>query len=907
MLPRNLTRLISDRTIQIPLRWIIVGPFVGTTLLIAGLTGYLSLRNGQQAANDLAEQLIDKTSAIVIQHLDTYLAKPQQVNQTTLDAIEQGMLNPRDFQKIGQFFWKQVQNNKVSYINYALLTGKYARGITSDRISKEDRENALKTADYLGVGDQQQNNVVTIEEVSFKTKGKSQVFSTDNKGNRKTKILEYDYSLLEEAWPQQTVKANKAIWSSIYQWDTPFRNIKISSIAAARPIYDNTKKMIGIIAVDLSLEDISRFLRELEVKPSEKKVFIVQKNGQLVATSSFEKSFTTDNDSKPLNVVNSSDETIKATAEHLLLKFGSFEQIASRQQDLPHLDFMLKGERQLIDVQVYQNFGLKWLVVVVIPESEFMARINANTQMTIIFCLLGLVVAALLGIFTSNWIIEPITKLSSESKAIDPNNLYQLNQKVENKGFFAKIVKEFKDLYQSVNQMRGLVGEQVDLLSHRAKHDALTGLPNRAFFMERLDQVLKQPQSKPDYLFAVLFIDIDRFKIINDSLGHTVGDRLLIAVAKIMQECLRRTDMIARFGGDEFTILLENLQHINEAISVAERIHAELMSPLQLENLTIAISASIGIVEGDTGKHSAEELLRNADNAMYCAKEAGKARYKIFNQEMYERTLERLHLERDLRQAIELQEFLLHYQPIVSLKTDELVGFEALIRWQHPERGLVSPAEFIPVAEDIGLIVEIGEWVMLQACQQMREWQLKFPGAANLEISVNLASPQIKDAKLIERIDGVIANTCLDGSFLKLEITESMLVEDNKETVDKLKEIRGRKIQLSIDDFGSKYASFKYLACFPNNTVKIDGSFIRQMNDDPKTDKMVEKIIDLAHDLKLDVTAEYVQTYDKYLQLKALGCDLGQGEFFSLALDSKAAESLILSAPYPWIAKMQNQ
>jgi EAL domain-containing protein (putative c-di-GMP-specific phosphodiesterase class I) len=364
-----------------------------------------------------------------------------------------------------------------------------------------------------------------------------------------------------------------------------------------------------------------------------------------------------------------------------------------------------------------------------------------------------------------------------------------------------------------------------------------------------------------------------------------------------MQKCLRRTDTIARFGGDEFTILLENIEQINEAISIAERIQAELMLPMQIENHTIFTSASIGIVLGATGCDRPAELLRNADIAMYCAKEAGKARYAIFDREMYARTLELLHLESDLRQAIERQEFFLHYQPIVSLVTGKLVGFEALIRWQHPERGLVSPQEFISIAEDIGLIVPIGEWVMHQACQQMREWQLKFPLAANLKISVNLASQQIKEAKLIERIDRVMAETGLDGSFLKLEITESMLLNNTEATINMLSEIRARKIQLSIDDFGKGYSSLSYLHRFPINTLKIDGSFVSQMNYDPENFEIVRTINTLAHNLGLDVTAECVETATEFSQLKALGCEFGQGYFFSKPLDSKAAESLILSDP----------
>ncbi len=434
-------------------------------------------------------------------------------------------------------------------------------------------------------------------------------------------------------------------------------------------------------------------------------------------------------------------------------------------------------------------------------------------------------------------------------------------------------------------------------LIHDALHDVLTGLPNRNLFMERVERALKHARRYKDYLFAVLFIDLDRFKLVNDSLGHVVGDRLLIAFAQLLQRCLRITDTVARLGGDEFTVLLEDINHIDDATKIAERIQLELMSPFNLENHTVFTSASIGIVLGSTGYERSVDILRDADIAMYSAKEAGKARYTIFDREMYAKTLQLLHLESDLRQAIDGKEFLIHYQPIISLATGKLIGFEALVRWQHPERGLVSPCEFISTAEDIGLIVPIGEWVLRQACRQLRDWQLKFPSAKSLKMSVNLAIQQIKESKLLEQIDQILAETGLDGSSFRLEITESMLLHHTELTINVLSQIRARKIQLSIDDFGKGYSSLSYLHRFPINNLKIDSYFVSRMNYDPENFEIVRTINTLAHTLGMDVVAEGVETAEQFAQVRALGCEFGQGYFFSKPLDLKEAESLILADP----------
>ena len=434
-------------------------------------------------------------------------------------------------------------------------------------------------------------------------------------------------------------------------------------------------------------------------------------------------------------------------------------------------------------------------------------------------------------------------------------------------------------------------------LLHDALHDALTGLPNRTLFMERVAHAIKLSKRHKSYLFAVLFLDLDRFKVVNDSLGHGVGDQLLIAIAQKLEGCLRTTDTVARLGGDEFTILLEDIKDVKDATKVAERIQQALKSPFNLEGQEVFTTASIGIALSSTGYEHTEELLRDADIAMYRAKELGKARHEVFDKVMHARALKLLQLENDLRRALERKEFEVYYQPITSLFTGSLTGFEALVRWQHPERGLVPPIEFISVAEETGLIVPLGEWVLREACHQLRIWHTKFPTPEPLKMSVNLSGKQLKEADLIDQIDAILEETGLDGSFLKLEITESVLMENADTATKMLLQLRARNIQLSVDDFGTGYSSLSYLHRFPVNTLKIDRSFVSQMSPNDRNSEIVRTIVTLAHSLRMDVIAEGVETLEQLKELKILKCEQGQGYFFSKPLTKEAAGLLLAELP----------
>ncbi len=444
---------------------------------------------------------------------------------------------------------------------------------------------------------------------------------------------------------------------------------------------------------------------------------------------------------------------------------------------------------------------------------------------------------------------------------------------------FAKDVTERK---QTESQLR-----------HQACHDALTGLPNRVLFIDRVDHAIKRAKRQKDYLFAVLFLDLDRFKVVNDSLGHIIGDQLLIAIARRLEACLRPADTVARLGGDEFTILLENINDISDATQIAERIQTELSLPFHLGGHEVFTTASIGIALNTTGYNRSEDILRNADTTMYRAKTLGKARSEVFDSTMNTQLMARLQLETDLQRALQRQEFQLHYQPIVSLKNNKITGFEALLRWHRPKYGLVAAADFIPIAEETGLIVPIGWWVLREACHQMRKWQIQFDLNSSLTISVNLSGRQFSQPDLIQQIEQIIQETTIDPGILKLEITESVLVENAKSASAMLLKLQALGIRLSIDDFGTGYSSLSYLHQFPIDTLKIDGSFINKVDVNVEKIEIVRTIVALAWNLGMDVVAEGVETNKQMHQVKSLKCEFGQGYFFSKPLDSKTAEALI--------------
>jgi diguanylate cyclase (GGDEF)-like protein/PAS domain S-box-containing protein len=453
-------------------------------------------------------------------------------------------------------------------------------------------------------------------------------------------------------------------------------------------------------------------------------------------------------------------------------------------------------------------------------------------------------------------------------------------------------------LFDSHKKPLRLAGSQSDIsvrkqiedqLIHRTLHDDLTQLPNRALFLDRLRMALLQTQRSESIFAAVLFLDIDHFKVVNDSLGHVSGDKLLDAFSARLKECLRPGDTIARFGGDEFAILVDGIKKGEEAVQIADRVCTALRKPFSIEGHELFTTASIGIVFVTSQSQSVEDLLRDADSAMYYAKYKGRARYEVFDISMHDRSTFRLQQEIEIRRAITNKEFSLYYQPIFRVKTLELVGFEALIRWQHPARGLLLPTEFIRVAEETGLIIPIGEWVLQTACAQAQAWNLAF--GQSFTMAVNLSALQLNDDNLIHSVRAALDANQLDPQQLELELTESVAMLNLEKNLEILKQFQALGVSISIDDFGTGYSSLDHIRFFPTNNLKIDRSFIQDLRNEDFA--IVSAIVTMAHKLQLRVIAEGVETENQLSILSEIECDHAQGFFLGKAFSSEAVGKLL--------------
>lgn len=504
--------------------------------------------------------------------------------------------------------------------------------------------------------------------------------------------------------------------------------------------------------------------------------------------------------------------------------------------------------------------------------------VYANGDYRLDFVLIGLllVTGIMAGyVWTTNKRHLDASDKERQRAELAENHIEELRQYVAEQESLTKTLKQSKEKFH-----------------HAAFHDSLTNLPNRNLFIETLKFLLEKSKQLDGYNFAVLYLDLNRFKTINESLGHSTGDKLILHVAKRLSNFIRHGDLVARFGGDEFAVILSNVTDVQAAVAFAERIQESLAEPFVLGGRKVFTGVSIGIAFGSPDYMEAEEVLRDADIAMYYAKDHDKG-YEIFNPQMHARAVTLLQLEMDLRHAVERNELRSYFQPILDLKSMTLYGFEALIRWQHPTRGLVSPAEFIPVSETTGSIVPITLWMLRDCCEKLIKWQQQSQLNKSLVLSINLSGKHFAEENLVQQIGQILFDTSLDPGCLKLEITESAMMENPENVISMLIQLKSLGIQLSIDDFGTGYSSLSYLHRFPIDTLKIDRSFVSTMDEGSENGEIVRTIVSLAKTLGMNIVAEGVETIHQLHQLRILGCEYGQGYLFSRPVPFEEASKIL--------------
>jgi diguanylate cyclase (GGDEF)-like protein len=861
---------------QFPLQMVLVVPFLLQISVAVGLTGWLSWRNGQEAVTDLAQQLMNRTGEQVSQKLDSYLSIPVRINALNQLSLKEGLIDSHDSDQIRRLFWTEsITTPQISYIDFTTPDNQY-RGVGRWRVDR-----SLEFSERLAGPNQTYN--------TYRFGGNS---------DRGVRGFEDSYDPWNTPWLQSALQKKKQVWNLTIEESTDPSNPYYIGMTLATPVYDRTQKLLGVFSSDLALPHISRELNAIKPSPNSH-IVVADRQKHLIGTSTTDPLITLSprpgQKPKP-------EKTTLDTSQNLLFRqidraiesqLKGFQSVQIQQL----LSFDFEGQRQYLLVKPWKDsYGIDWLVAIVVPESDFMAQIQRNVQQTWLLCGLALACATGLGLWTSRWIATPILQLRRTTQSIAAGELDRSSVSLAESAQSAWQIREVGDLSESLGEMVRQLQDSFTALDHRASHDSLTGLLNRGGFRDRLQSHLEHVSRVQNAAgYAVLFLDLDYFKLVNDSLGHLVGDQLLMEVADRLRSELRSADILARLGGDEFVILLPATD-ADLVTQIADRLIKNLKESYFIQGNELFINSSIGIVLG-SATADADELLRSADVALYRAKNSGRGCYELFDHRMHADVVDRLQLETDLRHAIDRGEMRVYYQPIVDTQTQSILGFESLLRWQHPIRGMISPLEFIPIAEETGLIIALGDWVLVQSCTQLKTWNRTFdllePDA--LMVSVNVSSKQFLLPDFVSRVSQILQDQDIPSRCLKLEITETLLMQHEGPVLLKLQQLQSLGVQLSIDDFGTGYSSLSYLYRFPISTLKIDRSFINQMDQDPKTLMVVEAIVDLSRRMGMSVVAEGVETQTQLNRLQSLNCQMAQGFLFAKPLDVSSATTLLES------------
>ncbi len=979
------------------LGFVLVVPFIIQIVFIGGLAAWLSMLYGQSTINTITDNLRSEVSKRIEDHLTQFLYTPIHINSTNANLISDGLLDPSNPQQVQQFFLKQVKHiNSITSMYFGNAQG----GI-------------------VGAGREGADGNYYVYETLNALPGTFLKFRVDSEGNRfnlQTAIPAFDART--RPWFINAASNKNNSWSGIYFLVTG----QDLAIASSRPLYDSNHNLIGVVSVDIFLSHLSNFMHDLEISQNGI-AFIMESSGELIATSSPESPVTMqDADNMPARIKarDSQTELIAQTAAFLRTEFSTYDHITTTQQS----EFSINRKRHFIQVTpLTEKYGLNWVIVVVVPEADFIGPVERNNRLTALSLLAALILTILFNIFLVRRINKPVARLSQVSVLIGDErweglqpirswileidllaqsflkmgqklrlSLQNLKDEVEERRIIAHNLKMSEDQHRALlenipigvfrttlegdiltanraayemfgyslseahlftniksqyiyPEQRAKMVELIlennaisnltiqfkkrnhkpfwasitcrllkdendqsllldgtiediterklatDKLRYIATHDRVTELPNRVLFEDRLKHALHLADRNGTNV-VVLLLDLDNFKSVNDAFGHKQGDRLLNLIGQRLLTCVRSSDTVSRFGGDEFTILLEGITQLEDTHLVLEKILAAVSEPVTLNNAEVYVTCSIGVSAYPIDGHNADELIQNADHSLYKVKDSGKNDFQFYSAEMKTEVLERLELKNFLRKALEKEELVLHYQPLVDSSTDTVFGAEALLRWNHPELGLLPPHSFISLAEETGLIVPIGAWVLEQACGQMQRWL--DDGLPLTRMTVNISHRQLRSADLIDAIQTALDRSGLPADRLELELSENILFKETDIDFSILNQIKAMGVRLSVDDFGTGFTSLSRLTDFEFDTLKIDRYFAVHSTS-VKDAGIVQGIILIAKNLGLEIIAEGVETREELTFYQTYGCKKIQGWYFSKALTADQFNQYVLN------------
>lgn len=839
----------------------LLASFIGLVILTVAATNWLSLRFGEQAVADTASRLEAEIGQRIATETDAYLSQAAVSTNLIQNSVQSGAIDPKDLRSQRLFHCRQIQDvPALKFLAFADATGQY--------VGYERRNERLIYT-------------IIVEDIDPTIRWAGEDYYVDTDCKVDDFIEPYGpYDATQRGWYIDAVSADRADWSPTFLSYGPEQFLIVSNSA---PVHDVDGELLGVATSSVSLGGISEFLSALQIGETGE-AFIVESNGGLVATSTDDPVWGEEEDPNNPGSFQPMQMTAAAAENPLIrLAIEGLPGMSMFDADEP---VSVRGSGEIgnafVRVAPY-SFGddIEWFIVTVIPEDDFLGGISDSRRQAL--GLTGLALLAALGVtwLLSRWLVRPISRTISAADAISRG---ELDVELSERGP-AEVGQLARAFNRMSHQLEGSIGD----LEFGAFHDQLTGLPNRAALVRAVEDL----DAKGDFGHSMLFLDADGFKLINDSLGHHVGDRLLTSVARRIEQATPADATCARIGGDEFCVLVANE---SQAEPLAQELQEVLKAPFEVDGHRLHMSASIGIANAGGVQRPPADLIRDADIAMYAAKTSPTIDVAVFDNSMRLQTMSRLQLETDLRNAVATRQFALAYQPIVDLETGRVVGFEALARWDHPHLGPIPPNDFIPVAEECGLIGAIGDQVIEIACRQIAAWQ-DDPDMRCIEfVSVNVSSLQLKSARFGSTVNDCLRAHRVEASRLRLEITESSLVDDSGVVAEQLAQLSGFGVGLTIDDFGTGYSAMNYLYRFNFTTLKIDRSFVTDAAYMPERRLITEAVSALAQSLNMRVIAEGIEQQKQRDFLISIDCDQGQGWLFSRALWPDEARTFALTS-----------